>query len=63
MNGQVAYENILAHYRCAGIKACIQAMEQIKEERFEITLDVHGSRDGPQLGRLRVLNNVISFCP
>ncbi|KAA0052505.1 protein BREAST CANCER SUSCEPTIBILITY 1-like protein [Cucumis melo var. makuwa] len=39
------------------IKACIQAMEQIKEERFEITLDVHGSRDGPQLGRLRVLNN------
>ncbi|XP_038881125.1 protein BREAST CANCER SUSCEPTIBILITY 1 homolog [Benincasa hispida] len=39
------------------IKACIQAMEQIEEERFEITLDVHGIRDGPQLGRLRVLNH------
>ncbi|XP_023002972.1 protein BREAST CANCER SUSCEPTIBILITY 1 homolog [Cucurbita maxima] len=39
------------------IRACIQAMEQIEEERFEITLDVHGIRDGPQLGRLRVLNN------
>lgn len=39
------------------IKACTQAMEQIEEERFEITLDVHGIRDGPQLGRLRVLNH------
>ncbi|XP_022146677.1 protein BREAST CANCER SUSCEPTIBILITY 1 homolog isoform X2 [Momordica charantia] len=39
------------------IKACAQAMEHIEEERFEITLDVHGIRDGPQLGRLRVLNN------
>ncbi|XP_023543621.1 protein BREAST CANCER SUSCEPTIBILITY 1 homolog isoform X1 [Cucurbita pepo subsp. pepo] len=39
------------------IKACIQDMEQIEEERFEIALDVHGIRDGPQLGRLRVLNN------
>ena len=37
-------------------------MEQIEEERFEITLDVHGIRDGPQHGRLRVLNNVSSFC-
>lgn len=52
---------IFGHCLCAGIKACTQAMEQIEEERFEISLDVHGIRDGPQLGRLRVLNNVNSF--
>ncbi|KAK6932119.1 BRCT domain [Dillenia turbinata] len=39
-----------------GIKACIKAMEPVDEEQYEIKLDIHGNRDGPRLGRLRILN-------
>ncbi|KAF5176010.1 Breast cancer susceptibility 1-like protein [Thalictrum thalictroides] len=38
------------------IKACMQAMEPVAEEGYQISVDVHGIRDGPQLGRLRVMN-------
>lgn len=41
-----------------GIKACMEAMDHVDEEKYEITVDVHGVRDGPRLGRLRVLNMV-----
>lgn len=38
------------------IKASMQAMEPVDEKRYEITADIHGVRDGPRLGRLRVLD-------
>ncbi|XP_028759187.1 protein BREAST CANCER SUSCEPTIBILITY 1 homolog isoform X1 [Neltuma alba] len=38
------------------IKASMQAMEPVDEERYEINVDIHGIQDGPRLGRLRVLN-------
>ncbi|KAH6825657.1 hypothetical protein C2S53_017629 [Perilla frutescens var. hirtella] len=38
------------------IKACIEAGELVDEEQFEISVDIHGIRDGPKLGRLRLLN-------
>lgn len=43
----------------AGIRACIDAMEHVEEEKYEIAVDVHGMRNGPRLGRLRALNMVI----
>ena len=41
----------------------MEAMKPVDEERFEITVDTHGIRDGPQLGRLRVQNKVNSVLP
>ncbi|MQL81710.1 hypothetical protein Taro_014172, partial [Colocasia esculenta] len=38
------------------IKACTKAGAPQNEEQYEIKLDVHGVRDGPRLGRLRVIN-------
>uniref|UniRef100_A0A2N9G1B9 BRCT domain-containing protein n=1 Tax=Fagus sylvatica TaxID=28930 RepID=A0A2N9G1B9_FAGSY len=38
------------------IKACMKVMQLVDEEPYEITVDIHGIRDGPQLGRLRLLN-------
>ncbi|XVE48495.1 hypothetical protein DITRI_Ditri01bG0006300 [Diplodiscus trichospermus] len=38
------------------VKACIKAMKPVDELQYEITLDVHGIRDGPRLGRLRLQN-------
>ncbi|XP_028187915.1 protein BREAST CANCER SUSCEPTIBILITY 1 homolog isoform X1 [Glycine soja] len=38
------------------IKACMKEMGPIDEECYEINVDIHGIRDGPRLGRLRVLN-------
>eukprot|EP00256_Glycine_max_P045334 XP_006597513.2 protein BREAST CANCER SUSCEPTIBILITY 1 homolog isoform X1 [Glycine max] len=38
------------------IKACMKEMGPVDEERYEINVDIHGIRDGPRLGRLRVLN-------
>ncbi|KAE7996126.1 hypothetical protein FH972_000874 [Carpinus fangiana] len=38
------------------IKACMRVMELVDEEPYEIALDIHGIRDGPLLGRLRLLN-------
>lgn len=38
------------------VKACMTAMKPVDEEQFEIIVDVHGMRNGPQLGRLRVLS-------
>ncbi|KAJ6423788.1 hypothetical protein OIU84_024711 [Salix udensis] len=38
------------------VKACIKSMKLVEEMRYEITADVHGIRDGPRNGRLRVLN-------
>ncbi|GLT97125.1 hypothetical protein SLE2022_147070 [Rubroshorea leprosula] len=38
------------------VKACMKAMEPVDEEKYEIAVDIHGIRDGPRLGRLRLLN-------
>ncbi|KAF8408807.1 hypothetical protein HHK36_004876 [Tetracentron sinense] len=38
------------------ITACMKAMEPVNEEQYEISVDTHGIRDGPRLGRLRTLN-------
>lgn len=39
----------------------MKEMEPVDEESYEINLDIHGIRDGPRLGRLRVLNKVRLF--
>ncbi|KAL5716339.1 hypothetical protein ACHQM5_018050 [Ranunculus cassubicifolius] len=38
------------------VKACIESLKPVCEEKYEINVDIHGIRDGPRLGRLRVLN-------
>ncbi|XP_073146380.1 protein BREAST CANCER SUSCEPTIBILITY 1 homolog isoform X2 [Henckelia pumila] len=38
------------------IKACLNAKEFVEEQQYEITCDIHGIRDGPRIGRLRLLN-------
>ncbi|KAJ7969045.1 Protein BREAST CANCER SUSCEPTIBILITY 1 like [Quillaja saponaria] len=38
------------------IKACMKAMEPVHEEHYEINADIHGTKDGPRHGRLRILN-------
>ncbi|KAI4297361.1 hypothetical protein L6164_037256 [Bauhinia variegata] len=40
------------------IRASMKAMKPLDEECYEIYVDIHGIKDGPRLGRLRVLNNV-----
>lgn len=42
----------------AGIKACMEAMQHVDEEPYEVSLDNYGCCDGPSAGRLRALNNV-----
>ncbi|KAL3616856.1 hypothetical protein CASFOL_039250 [Castilleja foliolosa] len=37
------------------IKACIGAGELVDEQLYEISIDIHGIRDGPRLGRSRLL--------
>uniref|UniRef100_A0A7N0T456 BRCT domain-containing protein n=1 Tax=Kalanchoe fedtschenkoi TaxID=63787 RepID=A0A7N0T456_KALFE len=38
------------------LKACIDAKRLVDEQAYEVTVDIHGIRDGPWLGRLRVLH-------
>ncbi|WOK91716.1 hypothetical protein Cni_G00407 [Canna indica] len=38
------------------IKACMESMEPVGEQKFEVTVDVYGISGGPQLGRLRATN-------
>ncbi|KAE8688021.1 hypothetical protein F3Y22_tig00111005pilonHSYRG00168 [Hibiscus syriacus] len=38
------------------VKACIKAMKPVDELPYEISIDVHGIRDGPRLGRMRLQN-------
>ncbi|OAY79756.1 Protein BREAST CANCER SUSCEPTIBILITY [Ananas comosus] len=38
------------------IRICMEAMEPVDEEKFEITVDVHGISGGPKLGRLKAIN-------
>ncbi|KAK1282722.1 hypothetical protein QJS10_CPB22g00118 [Acorus calamus] len=38
------------------IKACMKVMTMVDEEQYEIKVDRHGIKDGPQLGRLRIIN-------
>ncbi|EOA19191.1 hypothetical protein CARUB_v10007870mg [Capsella rubella] len=38
------------------IKACMKDTKHVSEEPYEITMDVHGIREGPYLGRQRALN-------
>ncbi|XWS40447.1 hypothetical protein CRYUN_Cryun18bG0141000 [Craigia yunnanensis] len=40
------------------VKACIETMKPVDELQYEITIDVHGIRDGPRVGRLILLNKV-----
>ncbi|KAG7542072.1 Zinc finger RING-type [Arabidopsis thaliana x Arabidopsis arenosa] len=37
------------------IKACMKNTKYVSEEPYEITMDVHGIREGPHLGRQRAL--------
>uniref|UniRef100_A0A0E0PBI1 RING-type E3 ubiquitin transferase BRCA1 n=1 Tax=Oryza rufipogon TaxID=4529 RepID=A0A0E0PBI1_ORYRU len=39
------------------LKACMEAKEPVPEEPYEISSDVHGSFDGPRMGRLRAMQN------
>ena len=45
----------------AGIKACMKNGEYVSEEPYEISIDVHGTRQGPYIGRQRALNKVCFF--
>ncbi|KAJ0247160.1 BRCT domain-containing protein [Hirschfeldia incana] len=38
------------------IKACMKNREYVREEPYEISIDVHGTRQGPYTGRQRALN-------
>ncbi|XXG89815.1 hypothetical protein AAC387_Pa12g1727 [Persea americana] len=38
------------------VKACMEAKCPVDEEPYEISSDVHGCRDGPKNGRIRVLD-------
>nr|CAB3464759.1 unnamed protein product [Digitaria exilis] len=38
------------------VKNCMEQMEPVAEMRFEVIADVHGTREGPRLGRQRVVN-------
>ncbi|KAF8096142.1 hypothetical protein N665_0317s0048 [Sinapis alba] len=38
------------------IKACMKNTEYVIEEPYEISIDVHGTRQGPYIGRQRALN-------
>ncbi|CAA2988133.1 BREAST CANCER SUSCEPTIBILITY 1 homolog [Olea europaea subsp. europaea] len=38
------------------IKACMKSGEFVNEQHYEIGVDIHGIRDGPRLGRLRLIN-------
>ncbi|CAH8345968.1 unnamed protein product [Eruca vesicaria subsp. sativa] len=38
------------------IKACMKNKEYVTEEPYEISIDVHGTRQGPYIGRQRALN-------
>ncbi|XP_043703850.1 BRCA1-associated RING domain protein 1-like [Telopea speciosissima] len=37
------------------IKACLEAVQPLSEEPFEVQRDIHGCCDGPKNGRLRIL--------
>lgn len=41
-----------------GIKACMKDTKYVSEEPYEISMDVHGIREGPHIGRQRALNKV-----
>ncbi|TVU20642.1 hypothetical protein EJB05_36857 [Eragrostis curvula] len=38
------------------VKTCMQCMELVDEQKFEVTIDVHGINGGPRLGRQRLIN-------
>lgn len=38
------------------VKACMDRMEPVDEQKFEVATDVHGVTGGPRLGRQRVIN-------
>ncbi|CAH8389506.1 unnamed protein product [Eruca vesicaria subsp. sativa] len=38
------------------IKACMKNREYVSEEPYEVSIDVHGTRQGPYTGRQRALN-------
>ncbi|XP_006654630.1 protein BREAST CANCER SUSCEPTIBILITY 1 homolog [Oryza brachyantha] len=38
------------------VKTCMECMEPIDEQKFEVTTDVQGITDGPRLGRCRVID-------
>ncbi|KAG8082659.1 hypothetical protein GUJ93_ZPchr0014g47449 [Zizania palustris] len=39
------------------LKACMEVRGPVPEEPYEISSDVHGSFDGPRMGRLRAMQN------
>lgn len=53
------YQFFFFAYIYTGIKACMEAREPVDEEKYEITVDVHGISRCPRLGRLKEINKVI----
>lgn len=41
----------------AGIKSCAEANRPVDEKHYEVTLDNHGARNGPKIGRQLALDN------
>lgn len=39
----------------------MELMEPVDELKFEVSTDVHGTAEGPRLGRQRVINKVRVF--
>ncbi|KAJ9552244.1 hypothetical protein OSB04_016289 [Centaurea solstitialis] len=43
------------------VKACVKAGRVVDEEPYEVQLDTHGCSGGPKAGRLRILNNNMTW--
>lgn len=52
--------DLISGYLCIylGVKACLKAKEHVPEQQYEVTVDIHGIRDGPRLGRHRLIHKV-----
>lgn len=38
------------------VKTCVDCMEPVEEQKFEVLTDVHGTSEGPKLGRQRIVD-------
>lgn len=56
-----SFANFLVGSVLAGVEACMKSMGLVDEKYYEIEVDVHGIRNGPNLGRLRLMNKVFLF--
>lgn len=40
----------------------MDCMEPVEEQKFEVLTDVHGTSEGPKLGRQRIVDKVNILC-